>query len=578
MKILGINHDMFITSSALIDDGKILFAMPEERISREKLSRKFPEKSIKEILKKSKLSIDDIDTFSNSYNPANLMTKYNPVFSTSRRFRSDYLYSVPDNIFKTANKLDFQNSEYLMEEIKIKNKIKKIYFVNHHLSHAANAFFLSPYKKSAILTADGRGEIDSCSFSMGINNKINLIKKISFPHSVGSFYSTFTEFLGYKANSDEWKVMALSSFCKNKKNKYYRLIKNLIEINKTDGTFLLNTNYFKETVHEYGKLYSEEFIKLFGPPRFNKEKITQRHKEITGAMQIVSEEIVLNMLDWLHKKTKAVNICVSGGYFMNSVFNGKIIKKTKFKNLFVSSCPDDSGLSIGSALYVYNHILNKKKRYEQNHNYYGPSYSNNEIKKILDTYKIKYSYNKKNLCNIIAKSIKDGKIIGWFQGKMEFGQRALGNRSILADPRILKNKDKINKIIKFRESYRPFAPAILSEYKDKFFEIDKKETVNFMEKVFYIKKNMRNKIPAVNHVDGTGRLQTVEKETNPKFYKLIKEFYKITSVPIVINTSFNLNGEPMVCSPQDAIRTFNTSGLDLLVIGDFIISKNNEKF
>tara|TARA_B100000787_G_scaffold140589_1_gene109602 strand:+ start:373 stop:2109 length:1737 start_codon:yes stop_codon:yes gene_type:complete len=577
MKIIGINHDMFITSAALISNGKIISAIPEERISREKLSRKFPEKAISEILKENKLDIDDIDIFSNSYNPINLMTKFNPIFSSSRRSRSDYLYSVPDYLFKLDRNIEPLNSEYLIQEIKIKNKTKKIYFVNHHLSHAANAFFISPFKNSAILTADGRGEIDSCSFSLGVNNKINLIKKISFPHSVGSFYSTFTEFLGYKANSDEWKVMALSSYSKNKKNKFYNLIKKIVKINKIDGTFFLNTNFFKETVHEYGKLYSDELVKLFGSPRKSGEKITQRHNEIAGAMQIVSEEIVLNMLNWLQKKTKSKNLCVSGGFFMNSVFNGKITKLTKFENVFISSCPDDSGLSIGAALYVYNHILNKKKRFTQRHNYYGPSFSNEEIKKTLDDYKIKYSYNKRNLSSIIAKQISEGKIIGWFQGKMEFGQRALGNRSILGDPRILENRNKINKIIKFRESFRPFAPSILSEYKTKFFQINKKETVNFMEKVFLIKKNMQHIIPAVTHIDGTGRLQTVEKKTNPKFYDLINEFFKITSVPILINTSFNLNGEPIVCSPKDAIRTFNTSGLDLLVIGDFIITKNNEK-
>ena len=505
------------------------------------------------------------------------MTKFNPIFSSSRRFRSDYLYSVPDYLFKLNKNIDPLNSEYLIQEIKVKNKTKKIYFINHHLAHAANAFFISPFKKSAILTADGRGEIDSCSFSLGLGNKINLIKKISFPHSVGSFYSTFTEFLGYKANSDEWKVMALSSYCKNKKNKFYDLIKKLIKINKLDGTFILNTNFFKETVHEYGKMYSDEFVELFGPPRKKDAKITKRHTEIAGAMQVVSEEIVLNMLKWLQTKTKSENLSVSGGFFMNSVFNGKITKLTKFKNVFISSCPDDSGLSIGAALYVYNHILNKKKRLPQKHNYYGPSFSKDEIRKTLDDYKIEYSYNNKNLSKVIAKKISQGKIIGWFQGKMEFGQRALGNRSILGDPRLLKNRDKINKIIKFRESFRPFAPAILSEYKRDFFQIDKNETVNFMEKVFLIKKKMRNKIPAVTHIDGTGRLQTVEKTTNPKFYDLIKEFFKITSIPILINTSFNLNGEPIVCTPKDAIRTFNTSGLDLLVIGDFIICKKNEK-
>ena len=577
MKILGINHDMFITSAALINDGKIISAIPEERISREKLSRKFPEKAINQILKENNLNINNIDIFSNSYNPANLMTKFNPIFSTSRRSRSDYLYSVPDNLFKINENIDPLNSEYLLQEIKIKNKIKKIYFVNHHLAHAANAFFISPFKKSAILTADGRGEIDSCSFSLGVGNKIKLIKKISFPHSVGSFYSTFTEFLGYKANSDEWKVMALSSYCKNKKNKFYKFIKKLVKIDKSDGTFALNTNYFKETVHEYGKMYSDEFIRVFGSPRKKDEKITNRHIEIAGAMQVVSEEIVLNMLNWLQKKTKSENLSVSGGFFMNSVFNGKITKLTKFKNIFISSCPDDSGLSIGAALYVYNHILNRKKRYIQKHNYYGPCFSNDEIKKTLDNYKINYSFNKKNLSKIVAKKISEGKIIGWFQGKMEFGQRALGNRSILGDPRILKNRDKINQIIKFRESFRPFAPAILNEKKEDFFLIRKNETANFMEKVFLIKNKMHNKIPAVTHIDGSGRLQTVEKTTNPKFYDLIKEFFNITSIPILINTSFNLNGEPIVCTPQDAIRTFNTSGLDMLVIGDFIISKQNEK-
>ncbi len=577
MKIIGINHDMFITSAVLINDGKIISAIPEERISREKLSRKFPEKAINEILRENKLSIDDIDIFANSYNPVNLMTKFNPIFSSSRRFRSDYLYSVPDYLFKLNAKVDPLNSEHLLQEIKINNKTKRIFFVNHHLAHAANAFFLSPFKNSAILTADGRGEIDSCSFSLGMGNKIKLIKKISFPHSVGSFYSTFTEFLGYKANSDEWKVMALSSYCKNKKNKFYYLIKKLVKLNKTDGTFLLNINFFKETVHEYGKLYSNEFIKLFGLPRKNNEKIDRRHKEIAGAMQIVSEEIVANMLNWLQKKTKSNNLCVSGGFFMNSVFNGKITKLTKFKNVFISSCPDDSGLSIGSALYVYNHILNKKKRFPQKHNYYGPSFSKNEIKKTLEDYKIDYVYSKNNLSKITAKEISKGKIIGWFQGKMEFGQRALGNRSILGDPRVLKNRDKINKIIKFRESFRPFAPAILKEYKNNFFQIDKNDTANFMEKVFMIKKKMQKNIPAVTHIDGSGRLQTVEKNTNPKFYDLIKEFFKITKIPILINTSFNLNGEPIVCTPKDAIRTFNTSGLDLLVIGDFIVKKKNEK-
>ena len=569
MKILGINHDMFITSAAIIEDGKVIAAIAEERLTREKRSRKFPINSINYCLSEAGCSLDDIDYIANAYNPAAHFEKFHPIFSNNRRFRSDYLYSVPDNLFRLLGD-DEKENDYIKQTIKLKNKEMEIYFIRHHLCHAANGFYLSPFKDAAILTADGRGELDCATYSVGNSNSIELLKSMQIPHSLGSFYSTFTSFFGFRPNSDEWKVMALSSFT-SPNNKYYKILEEIVSL-KADGTFELDLNYFKEYNTETQNYYTQAFIDAFGPPKKYGDSITKRDYDIASAMQKMTENILSHMINWLHKQTKLDNLVVNGGSFMNSVYNGKIIDKTNFNNVFISSCPDDSGLSLGSAFYLYNHILNKKKRNLQTHNFYGPKYSNDVIKETLEKYCINYTFDK-NIDDFTSKQLIEGKLIGWFQGKMEFGQRALGHRSILADPRDPNMKDKINSAIKYRESFRPFAPAILENMASEYFEIPNGETVPFMEKVYMIKEDKRNLIPSVTHADGSGRIQSVSKKYNPIFYSLINSFYKETGVPVLLNTSFNINGEPIVCSPTDAIKTFFSCGLDILILGNYIVTK-----
>ena len=393
---------------------------------------------------------------------------------------------------------------------------------------------------------------------------------VKLPHSLGLFYGAFTEFLGFTPHSDEWKVMALAGR-DFKQNKYYQKVKNLVKL-CPNGTFELDLSYFHYYLNDRNAWYSPKFVESFGQPRSPDTELTNRHYEIANALQRVSEETVIHMLNWLHKKTGMENLALSGGFFMNSVFNGKITQKTKFKNVFISSCPDDSGTSWGAALYVYNHIYNRPERKEEKHNYYGPQFSDAEIKDALDKYKVPYK-RAEDIEKQTASLIADGKIVGWFQGQMEFGQRALGNRSILADPRDPLMKDKVNKAVKYREAFRPFAPSILEEHVADYFECNKSDRVPFMEKVFMVRPEKRKLIPAVTHIDGSGRLQTVGKETNPRFYKLIGEFDKITKIPLVLNTSFNLKGEAIVCTPTDAIRTFFSCGLDALVLGNYVVMK-----
>lgn len=572
MKIIGINHDMYISSAALIVDGKVVSAVAEERLTREKMTRSFPHNAIKYCLNKANLSLDQIDYIANSYNPSVHFKKFHPIFSNNRRFRGDYFYSIPDQLINKISP-DHTESEYTKQEIQLSKNKLKVFYINHHLCHAANGFYLSPYKRSAVLTADGAGEDDTVNFLLGENNKLTLLNRMKIPHSTGSFYSTFTEFLGYKAENDEWKVMALSSYG-SKKNKFYKLIKKMVSLNQ-DGTFSLDQNYFKQHIIVMPNFYTEKFVKALGPPRKKDEKFTKRHYEIASAMQEVFEETTFHMLKNLNLRTKSQNVVLSGGSFMNSVLNGKIRDNTPFKNVWLSSCPDDSGQSIGSALYLYNNILKNKKRYELKHNFLGPSYKNDEIKKVLNKFKINYIYDK-NISKTISNHIAEGKLIGWFQDAMEFGQRSLGNRSIIADPRHNISKEKVNSAVKYRESFRPFAPSVLKEEASNYFEMKKNDEIPFMEKVVKVKNSKKHLIKAVVHKDLSARVQTVDRVSNPKFYDLISEFKKLTGIPCLLNTSFNVNGEPIVSSPEDAIRTFYSCGLDILVMGNYIIHKSEK--
>lgn len=575
MKILGICSDIYITSAVLIEDGKIIAGAAEERLVRQKMYRGFPKNAVKFCLKQAGCSLEDVDYIALGWNPGLHLKPSSLRFGSVVDWRGELLHIIPHELLMLAKDNDV---DYIEQSLKQSGNEIKIIYVTHHHSHAANAFLISPFKESAILTIDGRGEDDTAGFFIGRDNKIEELKTISRPHSLGLFYGTFTNFLGFTPHADEWKVMALAA--KHfPKNKYYEKVKSLIKL-LPNGGFELDLRYFSYYLDDRSHWYSSKFSEVFGPPRGSNDPLTDKHYEIAEALQIVSEEVAVHMLDWLHqqavtsgsKKTGMENIVVSGGFFMNSVFNGKILQKTKFKNVFISSCPDDSGTSLGAALYVYNHILGKKNRFEQTHNYYGPEFPNEEIEETLKKYKVEYSYVK-DIEKVTARMIAEGKIVGWFQGKMEFGQRALGNRSILADPRDPTMKDKVNMAVKYRETFRPFAPSILQEKVTDYFECKKGTKVPFMEKVFMIRKEKRKQIPAVTHMDGSGRLQTVDRQTNQRYYKLISEFEKLTGVPIVLNTSFNLKGEAIVCTPTDALRTFYSCGLDALVLGNFVVTK-----
>ncbi len=567
MKILSIYPYTHISSAALMIDGQLKAAISEERLNRIKMSTAFPIKSINWCLEKCKIKLSNIDLIVIPWNPSHNINTASSRWINDLRWRGEMLTNIPIHLMKI---LDEKPSKTM--SIEFNNK--KIIYLNHHECHAASAYYTSPFNKSDILTIDGHGEVDSCFFGKGVNKLIIEKDTIKYPHSIGLFYGTFTNFLGFKPDSDEWKAMALSSYKFREKNPFLKKSEKLFKLK--NGKFELDLSYFDYYLFDRKKnFFNEKFIDLFGRPRIKTEKISKHHYQIAGAMQNSFEKIVFYLLKNLKDNgTKSNNLVLAGGAAMNCVFNGLLDRKNVYKNVYIPAYPDDTGVTIG-ATYLANFRYNKKikrKIYHEKHNYFGPSFSDREILNELKKSKITFE-KPKNLEKFIAKKISENRLVGWFQGSMEFSHRALGNRSILADPRNQRMKDILNQAIKFREGFRPFAPSVLEEDASKIFELNKKDRIYFMEKTALVRTNWRKKIPAVTHVDNTARVQTVNKKINPKFYKLISEFKSITGVPLLVNTSFNLNGEPIVCTPNDAIRTFFSCGLDLLAIGDYVIKK-----
>ncbi len=562
-KILGLNAIGFNTSASLIVNGKIVGAIEEERLNREKRTRKFPILSTQYLLRENNIKLKDLDCICISWNPMINLEKYHKSFNDNLRHLPEILYSVVGNLLKLSPK---NNNEFIKQTIKIEKKSIDIFFINHHLCHASNYFF-SGFNSSSILTADAFGEKQTTGMYVANKNSIKKIFSQDFPHSLGSFYSTFTEFCGFKPQNDEWKLMGAAAY--GKKTNIYEKIRKLVELKK-DGSFEIDLNYFNFFNFHRPNYYNKNLINYLNlEPNKNTWEVKQAYYNLAFAAQKTFEDIYFNLLNGLYKRHKSKNLVISGGSALNSLANGKVLSKTKFTNLYIPPVPDDSGAGLGAACYV-NNFIGKKKTYPLYNNYLGPGYSDKFIEKTLKVYKIKYR-KIKNVSRAAAKSISEGKIVGWFQGKLEFGDRALGNRSILADPRNPNMKQKINECVKYREKFRPFAPAIMNDQVFKFFK--NKENSIFMEKALVFKDKIKNKIPAVVHKDGTGRLQTLTKKNNPVFYDLINEFYKITGVPIVLNTSLNYQGDPISCKPDDAIKTFYLSGLDLLYINNFELYK-----
>lgn len=568
MITIGLAHDLFISSAAVVKDGKVVAAIAEERLNRQKQYKGFPALALKECLRMAGATLKDVSVIGFGWNPSRHIEYPNYRQSNNARFRAEYLYAIPNMVLGHMGQ---KSGEWL--EQTLDGLDARIQYYDHQLAHAANAFYLSGYDRAATFSADGRGERETAYWGWADRSSgLHKVGQVYFPNSLGLFYGSVTQYLGYRPDSDEWKVMALASYGEPN-NRYYELMRTLVEVDPETGQFYVDQRYFSYAEPEVygGRFYTPEFVDRFGPARLRDEDIEKRHHDIAWALQRVFEETMTVCLTSLHKKTGESRLVAAGGCLMNSVYNGKVTELTPFKELFVSSCPDDSGISLGAALLAYYRLADKPQFVEHPHNYWGPSYDH-QIADALRGFKISFS-QLENPSQTAAQLLADGLLLGWFQGPMEFGQRALGNRSILADPRHSGVKDLVNAAVKYRESFRPFAPAILAERVHEFFYAEQAGKAPFMERVYQFREEKRDKVPAVVHVDGSGRLQSVEREQNPRFYDLIKEFEGLTDVPIVLNTSFNLNGEPIVCTPADAIRTFFSCGLDALIIGDYLVRK-----
>ena len=608
--VLGISAFYHDSGVALIKDDKIISAIQEERLTRKKHDSSFPINGIKYCLEEANIKLEDVD-FIGFYDKPFL--KFERLIETylseaPRGFQS-FLMAIPvwlkeklflkDTLIKEFSKIQLNGNNDKNTIKLVKSSIeKKLLFGEHHQSHASSCFYPSPFFESAILTMDGVGEWTTTAIAHGIGNKIKFLQEIHFPHSLGLFYSAITYFAGFKVNSGEYKVMGLAPYGEPK---YVDLMKeNLIDI-KEDGSFRLNMKYFNYT---HGlTMTNENFNKLFNrKPRKSESEITQFEMDLASSLQIITEEIVIKLAKTAKKITGAKNLTLAGGVALNCVANGVLLREKIFENIWVQPASGDAGGALGVAMAIYFDHLNKPRDADEiNDNmqgsYLGKAYSDEEVKQYLDSINAKYLYlpNQVEYCQKISQYLADQKVIGWHQGRTEFGPRALGARSIIGDPRSNKMQSQMNLKIKFRESFRPFAPAILREKISEYFEIDdidspymlmvapvKKDQRILMTKeqqqLFGIEKlNIaRSKIPAVTHIDYSARIQTVDGKFNEKFYNLLKEFDKLTNCPILINTSFNVRGEPIVCSPQDSYRCFMRTEIDVLAIENFILLKADQ--
>lgn len=566
MLILGIFAYQHDASACLVENGKLISFIEEERLNRERHSAAFPELSIKFLLKHHNKTLDDINYVTICWKPGleiisnfvNIIKNFPKSLNLIKAGAAQNEISLVSRLKKQFNLKDqFKKSGFKL------NKKTKIIEIEHHIGHAASAFLVSEFEESAIITWDGRGENTSVLLSKGSGNQIIKLKEIKIPESLGIFYSAITAYVGFKL-FDEGKTMGLSAFGTDKYLKDFDDI-----IYKHEDSFKINQNYFSYMTHGRNKYLSELFLNKFGPPRKFDQKITQHYMDIAYAAQKKLEEIGLHLVKNLKKICPSENLCITGGVALNCIMNQKIYETGLFKNIFIQPIASDAGTSIGGAYYLYNSILNYKRNYEFKNIYLGPSYSETEIKEYLTNRKLKYSKSE-NLFLETAKILSEGKIIGWFQDKMEGGPRALGNRSILADPRNESIKEKLNIIVKKRESYRPFAPAVLCEDKNEYFKMNYDS--DYMILTADVIEDKKKLIPAVTHIDGTARVQTVKKDINFKFWSLIKEFKNLTGTPILLNTSFNEN-EPIVCHPKEAIECFLRTDLDFLILQNFIVKK-----
>ncbi len=595
MNILGLSCFYHDSAAVLMQDGSVIAAVEEERFSRVKHDHSFPDNAIDYCLDIGNISAHDLD----------YVVFYEKPLLKFERILSSTLGSYPKSwgVFRESMITWFNDKLWIKGLIlsKLGIETEKLLFVDHHLSHAASTFFASPYEDASIVTVDGVGEWTTTTVGRGSadwngqgENSIKLTQELRYPHSLGLFYSTFTAFLGFRVNNGEYKVMGMAPY--GEPTRVDDVLK-VLDIN-SDGSFHLNMDYFSFH-NSTNRSFSSKFEDLFGKPRVhdsvfytntthpnadhsdwdtNIASVNQHYADLAASVQVVTEDILLKICENAYLTTGSKNLCLAGGVALNSVANGRIMRESSFENVFVQPAPGDSGGALGAALYVYHVLLGKKRKFVQEHAYLGKEYSTDEIRTFLDRSGIHYQHlgEEDAIAESMANDLQDGKVISLAQGRFEWGPRALGNRSIIADPRREEMKEIVNTKIKFREPFRPFAAAILEESVEDYYDLNDAENkypLRYMLAIYSTKDDKGKEIPAVTHFGGTGRLQTVRKEWNSLYYKMIKSFANKTGVPVVLNTSFNLRGEPIVNTPEDAISTFSRSGIDSLYLGDYLIKK-----
>jgi len=563
MIILGLNYYFHDSAACIVRDGRLIAAIEEERLNRIKHTDSFPEKAIARCLEIAGISYEEIDHIAVSIKPTtHWFRKLLYVLRNLKSFMPFFGHHVVNAYAKQRRFRIWYNKTWP------EKSGPKVHFIQHHLTHVAGSFFVSPYKKAALLGVDGSGEWATTWLGYGEDTKVTNLGQSFFPHSFGSFYETVTQFCGFKPNYDEGKTMGLAPM--GDPRPFRDEVEKMIRVNKK-GKVIADLSYFNFQ-YLIKDRYSKKFLKIFGPPREPQGSFQKNHLNAAAAFQRVLEDRILELCRILHAKTGAEYLVLSGGVALNSVMNGRIVRETPFRDVYVMPAAGDNGTAIGAAYYLYNGILGKSRNYVHDNPYTGTQYSDDEIGKILSGSKL-IARRHEDITQKAAELLAEGKIIGWFQGPMEIGPRALGSRSILANPAFPQMKDKINSEVKFREAYRPFAPSALEESYQEYFDLDVKAP--FMLKVCQVRPEKRDIIPAVTHVDGSARLQTVNRKTHPLYHDLISKLGSITGVPVVLNTSFNIQGEPLVESPKDAIRCFFSTGLDALCIGNFVLEKDH---
>ncbi len=591
MNILGISCYYHDAAAALLRDGQLIAAAEEERFTRVKHDFSFPKSAIQFCLDTAGIRGSDVDYVAFFEKPFRkfdriLMTVLQTYPLSYKVFRESMITWMIDKLWVGAT---------ISAELGIPKD--RVLFCEHHLSHAASAFLCSPFDESAILTVDGVGEWVTGTWGVGRGNHIDLRKQMEFPHSLGLLYSAFTAFLGFEVNEGEYKVMGMAPYGQPRYvDKVWKLIRQ-----DPDGSFSLDMDYFSFH-HSTDRTFNRRFVDLFGEPRppkmlfFTAEsgfpsyfgappgnydelcKLNQHYADIAASIQKVTEEVLLGMARSIHKETGMKRLCIAGGVALNSVANSRILRETGFEELFIQPSAGDGGGALGAALWADNMLFGHPRRFRMDHAYWGKSYDSSEIRKFLEQGRIVYRYieNDEQLLDQVVDRLQQGKVIGWFQDKFEWGPRALGNRSILGDPRNANMKDIINTKIKFREPYRPFAPSVLAECAEAYFDLPnaaRHYPARYMLYVVPVRPAKQAILPAITHVDGTGHLQTVFRDANPRYYGLIERFAQATGVPAILNTSFNLKGEPIVNTPANAFNTFSKSEMDTLVLGNFVIEK-----